>query len=301
MKPFSLLALALSGFWASTTLASDQGYWYTGASVGYGHYSILDDEQFIGGVNLGYRYSPYFATQLDYQYLNTYQDDFGVDQILMSGKLLYPLTPQLEPYLTLGVSRWFGDEYGRSISGFSPVLGAGINYLPVDNLAMGLSYQYVDSLGEREDVGHSGLFFNVSYRFGQDKATYAPLPEARPTEVVPMKETQADNSFESLEPLVVHVLFGVDAAEMKDESKLKAVLETLRATPGLRVKVYGWASEVGAEQYNLILSQKRAKAVADYLISQGIASSRIYYEGMGEYESDTEPMSFGQRADVVVR
>ena len=40
----------------------------------------------------------------------------------------------------------------------------------------------------------------------------------------------------------------------------------------------------GSDQYNLILSDRRAKATVQYVISKGIAASRISGKGLGELE-----------------
>ena len=44
----------------------------------------------------------------------------------------------------------------------------------------------------------------------------------------------------------------------------------------------GYTDSIGTEQYNLGLSQRRANAVKEYLVSKGIAANRIYTEGKGE-------------------
>ena len=48
----------------------------------------------------------------------------------------------------------------------------------------------------------------------------------------------------------------------------------------------GHTDSTGPEEYNLGLSQRRAGAVQDYLISQGISEDRLTMEGKGE----TEPL-----------
>lgn len=44
----------------------------------------------------------------------------------------------------------------------------------------------------------------------------------------------------------------------------------------------GFTDSIGTEQYNLGLSQRRANAVKEYLVSRGIDPNRVYTEGKGE-------------------
>jgi outer membrane protein OmpA-like peptidoglycan-associated protein len=48
-----------------------------------------------------------------------------------------------------------------------------------------------------------------------------------------------------------------------------------------RVAIDGHTNAVGARDYNLVLSRARAQAVADFLIAQGVESSRVQVSGYG--------------------
>ena len=66
----------------------------------------------------------------------------------------------------------------------------------------------------------------------------------------------------------------------------KAVLDDIAASllqyPDSLIDVYGFTDNTGSEAYNLQLSERRAKAVADYLIYKGVSSARIATKGFGE-------------------
>ena len=47
------------------------------------------------------------------------------------------------------------------------------------------------------------------------------------------------------------------------------------------IQISGYTDGRGTEEYNKILSDKRAKACADYLIQKGIDSTRITFESFG--------------------
>ena len=63
---------------------------------------------------------------------------------------------------------------------------------------------------------------------------------------------------------------------------LDRVAGSLRQYPSSLVDVYGYTDTVGSTESNQRLSEQRAQAVANYLISQGISSSRIRWMGFGE-------------------
>jgi len=63
---------------------------------------------------------------------------------------------------------------------------------------------------------------------------------------------------------------------------LDNVAASLRQYPNSLVDVYGYTDTVGSTSSNQLLSERRARAVADYLIQSGVASSRIRWMGFGE-------------------
>ena len=79
--------------------------------------------------------------------------------------------------------------------------------------------------------------------------------------------------------------FDFDSAVIKPVSK--SVLDA-RAVPIMRnnstikIRVEGHTDAVGPEQYNQLLSLRRAEAVRDYLVSQGIGENRLSIAGNGE-------------------
>ena len=57
---------------------------------------------------------------------------------------------------------------------------------------------------------------------------------------------------------------------------------TLKDHPDYRAIINGYTDSKGSEEKNLILSEKRARAVADYLMSQGIERNRLEIRAHGE-------------------
>jgi outer membrane protein OmpA-like peptidoglycan-associated protein len=68
----------------------------------------------------------------------------------------------------------------------------------------------------------------------------------------------------------------------EDMNHLHAVVTALKANPLLAVNIEGYTCNLGSPAYNLALGARRANAVRDYLVSQGIAADRLHAVGIGE-------------------
>ncbi len=79
------------------------------------------------------------------------------------------------------------------------------------------------------------------------------------------------------------ILFAFNSAKLENSSKqiLNGIATYLKKTTDMNLAVEGHCDIVGLEQYNLVLSQKRANAVRDYLVSKGVAKSRLAPKGYG--------------------
>jgi outer membrane protein OmpA-like peptidoglycan-associated protein/tetratricopeptide (TPR) repeat protein len=86
-------------------------------------------------------------------------------------------------------------------------------------------------------------------------------------------------------PIVLkNVLFETGSYTMLKESffELDQLSSLLKENPELKIEIRGHTDDVGSNEANLILSENRAKAVYDYLVSKGISTSRLSYKGFGE-------------------
>jgi peptidoglycan-associated lipoprotein len=73
------------------------------------------------------------------------------------------------------------------------------------------------------------------------------------------------------------VLFAVDQSTLSIEAQsiLSAQAQWLLANTEYRALIEGHADEQGTREYNLALGARRASAVRDYLVSQGVPDSRL--------------------------
>jgi OmpA-OmpF porin, OOP family len=82
----------------------------------------------------------------------------------------------------------------------------------------------------------------------------------------------------------VHFKFDSSAIEPASEPILGQAVAALAAAPAVQVTVVGHTDSVGTDDYNVQLSDRRAKAVVEYLVGQGVAAHRLSAEGRGERE-----------------
>ena len=116
----------------------------------------------------------------------------------------------------------------------------------------------------------------------------APAPAEKPAEAAPAKAEATDDIDALLKGLAIH--FEFDKAELTPESakRLDLLAEKMRANTGVHIRVAGNADELGTEEYNLALGQKRADAVKVYLGRLGIDASRVETVSYGE-EKPVDP------------
>ena len=124
----------------------------------------------------------------------------------------------------------------------------------------------------------------------------APDPNAKAPEPEPEPEPERDPDPEpepEPERAVLHedkieirqaVQFEFGKAVLLDESKslLDEVAAIIKDHPDIKkVRVEGHTDNVGSKSVNKSLSQERAQAVREYLISQGVAGGRLVAQGFG--------------------
>ncbi|MCS6820761.1 MAG: OmpA family protein [Microscillaceae bacterium] len=96
--------------------------------------------------------------------------------------------------------------------------------------------------------------------------------------------SQSNTKIKLNEPFVKNILFDFDKFDIKPQyfSELDELVEYLKIAQYVKIDISGHTDSDGNEQKNLLLSQNRAQAVANYLIQKGINKERITYQGFGE-------------------
>ena len=93
------------------------------------------------------------------------------------------------------------------------------------------------------------------------------------------------------------VLFTSGQADLKvgAASNLIRLVTFLNQNPGRNVEIEGHTDNVGSDDYNQGLSQRRAESVRSFLLQQGISSERIAVSGKGEHTPVADNESEGGR------
>jgi len=125
--------------------------------------------------------------------------------------------------------------------------------------------------------------------FTPDEPEFVPEPEPEPDEPPPPPPPPPKKVF-----VVEGVNFVSGKADITDESfgNLMVVVETMQTYKEVSFRVVGHTDNQGRKDANQKLSEARAKSVVDFLISRGISSSRLEYEGRG----DNQPVASNNTA-----
>ena len=88
------------------------------------------------------------------------------------------------------------------------------------------------------------------------------------------------------------VYFEFDKSSLTSKSiqTLKSAVNALNENSSINITLSGHADERGTREYNLALGQRRAEAVSDYFVLNGISKNRITVKSFGE----EKPVAFGQ-------
>ena len=146
-----------------------------------------------------------------------------------------------------------------------------------------LSGEYLIALPPGKDY-----VFNASkpgYLFHSENFSLLEKPNSKAfiidIELMPIKEGNT--------VVLKNIFFDTDKFDLKAESQveLKKLKDFLNANSAVRIEISGHTDSTGDKKYNQSLSEKRAKAVYDYLVTAGISYTRMTFKGYG----DTKPVA----------
>jgi peptidoglycan-associated lipoprotein len=130
----------------------------------------------------------------------------------------------------------------------------------------------------KADVDYIFLASKNGYLNGKEKETTKGQDKSRDF-MVTILLTPVDRPID-----LPNILYDFDKWDLRPESmvSLDKLVETLIDNPTVTIEIMSHTDTRNTEEYNLILSQKRAQSVVDYLVTKGIELDRLTAKGYGK-------------------
>ncbi|EEX67132.1 outer membrane protein A precursor [Vibrio metoecus] len=269
----------------SQAMALDSSSFWVGAGLGAGQLEESNSgfaskmRAFSGKLGAGYDLNSHFGLYLGYDFMQYIPEDNDIHLGSMGFVGRYPLSKKWDLVGNAGVVKSFGEQ---SRSGFAGTLGVGVDYQLTHAISTRMGVNYYSGLPlryEREGDLYQA-YWGLTYRFGQPETPMV-IREEVPVEVIREVEVAQDVVRQEF---VGEKLFAFNSSELKASSSLDMMMDALMANESLSLTLEGHSDSVGSEEYNQALSERRAQAVAEYFILNGIDASRITVMGKGSQE-----------------
>ncbi|UIJ43002.1 OmpA family protein [Vibrio kanaloae] len=301
--------VAASGLAAAPSISATT---YAGAKVGMGWLDSAcvdstncEDDSVAGGIYGGYNFTDTLALELNADYLGDYDTSFnnnGATQRYSDSIVAISLSPmyrlaikqEFDIFFKAGPAYIMHDDEDDVVL----ALGIGAEKQLSDDWALRVEYQYFDDFDDKiiQDLNSNLVTVGLSYNFGTGNTTASAAAAAATASM-----TQAPSE-PITEPVVVEEekttvvvtkahtesfsqgMFETNSTKLSTDGKIALVplIEVLKAHPQSTVEVVGHTDSTGAAEYNMMISKKRAAAVAAHIEEQGIDADRITATGEGE-------------------
>lgn len=135
----------------------------------------------------------------------------------------------------------------------------------------------------------------------------------QPIKSVPRRESKIEDlgkmNNSSDRAVVRNIYFDFGNTKVTDESLpvLQAIFDKMREYPQMKIEIAGHTDNIGDDETNQWISQKRADAVRNWLIQKGISKTRIIAKGYGESQpmatndNEKEGRELNRRIEIIVR
>ena len=275
------------------------------------------EDSFVYGGRLGYNFTKNFGIEAAGEFIKSGVDDKtktwtnegqftspidDVDITFYHLDILYHFIPEgnFNPFIVAGYGK---AHYSPEINTKDMAVinfGLGAKYWLTDNIAFRLDLR--DNMVYDESIHNIEATVGIVFAFGGkakaqvEKSEAKPEPKAVEPVVILASERRVEEKIIKLAsepkaeaPLVVlafeDVHFDFDKSTLTKEAQviLKQSIQRLKDNPKAKVRIAGYTSASGSKEYNQKLSERRAKAVYDYLTREGLVPpEKLTRIGYGE-------------------
>lgn len=257
------------------------------------------------GLRAGYNFTRNFGLEAGYDYSRGRAKFLHADMV-------YHLMPDtaFNPFIFAGVGTANMKSAGVSYNHILGEVGIGAKYFLTDNIAIRADIRDIQEKYNNV-AATAGLVFVFGGKAKSARAQAAtfeakpvpepvtetkPKPKAEELVVILVSEPKAEEkvivlvSEPKIEEKVIvlafeDIHFDFDKSTLTKEAQviLKRNIQLLKDNPKAKVRIAGYTSASGTEEYNQKLSERRAKAVKEYLVKEGVVTpDRLSEIGYGE-------------------
>jgi OOP family OmpA-OmpF porin len=207
----------------------------------------------------------------------------------------------IRPYVSAGLAHQELEPKGTNENDRTTMAMAGVgikNYLNENFFVKaGLDALYGFDHGNTEWQAGVGLGINFGSKKEEAVVAAAPAPMPAPEPAPEMQSVRVE----------LDVLFDFDKDTIRPEYRqdIQSLAEFMKTYPSVTTTVEGHTDSVGSDAYNQNLSERRANAVREALIGEGVDGSRVSSAGYGESRpiadnSTDEGRSMNRRVEAEV-
>lgn len=264
------------------------------------------DNKPVYGLRIGYDFTKNWGAELGFDYVSTDYTGAGtsastnVYNYRLEG--LYHFLPdrRIVPFVAIGAGGQSLDYNSGHDSKTMAALdyGAGLKWYLTERFALRFDVRHILAFGSIENNLEytAGLTFSfggpgkVSEPMVEQRKPEAEVvmkverPEIKETKAAPKAEIEVERQLLEKKRVTLLAQFDFDKAIVKPEygDDIRKIADVMKKHPNLNILIEGHTCNIGGEEYNLKLSQRRAEAVKAFLVNQfGIDSGRVATKGFG--------------------
>lgn len=248
------------------------------------------------GLRAGYNFTGNWGLEgvLGFTPTEQKRNDSDVDATTYRLEGLYHFMPEnnLVPFLALGGGGITIDSDAAGVRDRTDGIvtaGGGLKYFINDAFALRGDGRYIVDLSHT--LSNWEYTVGLSFMFGGQQAAAPVVPAAVPSEAAPA--TELPPSIMAAEPrpdimkycVDLKIEFDIDKADIRPQyrDEVKRVADFMKQYPTTTAVIEGHTDDVGGDDYNMKLSQRRAEAVVNSLVDDfGIDRSRLSAKGYGK-------------------